>query len=105
MGYLIEISESKIDKMSEYVEDMLWAGGELMHCLEKLKGEEGYGERNYNRSGSRDGYSSGSYGNRYGMNYRGGSMGYRDEDEDWEEQEMMGERRRGRRRDSMGRYR
>ena len=96
--YMIEISDTKVDKMSEYVEDMLWAGGELMHCLEKMKGESGYGER---------GRSGGSYGSRggYGMrsrydNYgsRGGNMGYRDEEEEWED---MGERRR---RDSRGRY-
>lgn len=100
MGYVIEITESKVDKMSEYVEDMLWAGGELMHCLEKMKGEHGYGERGSGRSG-------GSYGSRYGMrsrydNYgmRGDMGGYRD-DEEWE-QEEMGERRR--RRDSRGRY-
>jgi hypothetical protein len=93
--------------MSEYVEDMLWAGGELMHCLEKMKGESGYGERGsqgYGRNGSRGGNRGGSYGNRYDeMEMRGGygsrgSMGYRDEDDDWEE---MGERRR---RDSRGRY-
>lgn len=94
--YMIEISDTKVDKMSEYVEDMLWAGGELMHCLEKLKGESGYGERG--------GRSSGSYGSRYGMRSRydnygsRGNMGYRDEEEEWED---MGERRR---RDSRGRY-
>jgi hypothetical protein len=93
---MIEISDTKVDKMSEYVEDMLWAGGELMHCLEKLKGEYGYGERG--------GRSSGSHGSRYGMRSRydnygsRGSMGYRDEEEEWED---MGERRR---RDSRGRY-
>ena len=105
--YMIEISDTKVDKMSEYVEDMLWAGGELMHCLEKMKGESGYGERGgqgYGRNGSRGGNRGGSYGNRYDeMEMRGGygsrgSMGYRDEDDDWEE---MGERRR---RDSRGRY-
>lgn len=104
MSYMIEISDSKVEKMSGYVEDMLWAGGELMHCLEKLKEGEEYGERNDYRGGSYG--NRGRYGNRYdGMNYRGGSMGYRDDDDDeWERGEMMGERR-GRRRDSMGRYR
>lgn len=107
MGYtMIEISENKVEKMSEYVEDMLWAGGELMHCLEKIKEESEMGER----SGSY-GMRGGRYGNRnedmgmrggsrgsYGS--RGGSMGYRgDEDED--EWEMMERRRR----DSRGRYR
>lgn len=106
MGYVIEISDSKVDKMSEYVEDMLWAGGELMHCIEKMKGEhEGYGEREGYRGGRQGGSSSYS-GSRYGMRSRydnygqredyGMRGGYRD-DEEWE----MGERRR---RDSRGRY-
>lgn len=99
--YMIEISDSKVDKMSEYVEDMLWAGGELMHCIEKMKDEhEGYGEREGYRV-SRQGGSS--YNSRYGMRSRydnygqRSDYGYRD-DEEWEE---MGERRR---RDSRGRY-
>lgn len=77
MGYLVEISDSKIEKMGEYVEDMLWAGGELMHCLEKMKGEEhGYGHR-----GGSSRYSGGSnYGMRGGMNYR--------DEEEWEDDEM-----------------
>ena len=36
--------------------------------------------------------SGGSYGNRYGMRGYGERMGYRDDDEDWEDYEM-GERR------------
>ena len=104
--YMIEISDTKVDKMSEYVEDMLWAGGELMHCIEKMKGEhEGYGEREGYRGGRQGGSS---YGSRYGMRSRydnygqRGDMGYRDEEE-WEDEEM-GERRGRRRRDSRGRY-
>jgi hypothetical protein len=101
MGYMIEISESKVEKMSEYVEDMLWAGGELMHCLEKMKGESGYGERggmNY-----REHEEYGRYGKHSGgMNERYPYMGMRD-DEDYEDE--MNERRGGRRRrDSRGRY-
>lgn len=99
MGYVIEISDSKVDKMSEYVEDMLWAGGELMHCIEKMKGEhEGYGERESYR-GSRYGMRS-----RYDNYGQRGDYGYRDDD-DWDDDEMMAERRGRRRRDSMGRYR
>ena len=101
MGYMIEISDSKVEKMSEYVEDMLWAGGELMHCLEKMKGESGYGERggmNY-----REHEEYGRYGKHSsGMNERYPYMGMRD-DEDYEDE--MNERRGGRRRrDSRGRY-
>lgn len=95
---MIEISDTKVDKMSEYVEDMLWAGGELMHCLEKLKGESGYGER---------GRSSSSYGSRYGMrsrydNYGDRYMGYKDDEDEWDNDDTMGERRRRSRR--TGRY-
>lgn len=98
---VIEINESKFDKMSEYTEKMLKYGGKLMSCLEELGEEHGYGHR------------GGSYGNRY--DYMGGrysdygsryGMGYRDE-EDWDDDDdTMGQRRggRGRRRDSRGRY-
>lgn len=107
--YMIEISDTKVDKMSEYVEDMLWAGGELMHCIEKMKGEHGgYGEREgYSHEGRS--YRKDMMGSRYGMRSRydsygqRGDYGYRD-DEDMEEDEMMGERRGRRRRDSRGRY-
>lgn len=98
MGYAIEISSSKIDKLSDYAEKMLHYGGMLMRCIEGLEDGE-FGQR------------GGSYGSRSMMGSRGGEygsrgyMGYRD-DEDWDEEEMMGERRgRRRRRDSMGRYR
>ena len=106
MGYIIEISDSKVDKMSEYVEDMLWAGGELMHCIEKMKGEHGYGEREgYSHEGRS--YRKDMMGSRYGMRSRydnygqRGDYGYKDDD-DWDEDEMMGERRRRSRR--TGRY-
>lgn len=106
MGYIIEISDSKVDKMSEYVEDMLWAGGELMHCIEKMKGEHGYGEREgYSHEGRS--YRKDMMGSRYGMRSRydnygqRGDYGYKD-DEDWDDEEMMGERRRRSRR--TGRY-
>lgn len=99
---LIEISENKLHKMSEYTEDALHAMGRLMSCISALEG--GYGERS----------EGGRYSSRYGgdMGYRhdyddmpmhganyGSRMGYRDDEED----EMS--ERRGRRRDSMGRYR
>lgn len=104
MGYLIEISESKVNKMSEYAEDALHAMGRLMSCISSLE-NGGYGER-----------SEGRYGNRYGggdidyrhedeemrMGMRGHSMGYREMEDDDDD---FGERRGRRRRDSMGRYR
>ena len=99
---MIEMSDSKVSKMSEYAEDALHAMGRLMSCLASLE-NDGYGER-----------SEGRYGNRYGgdMGYRHddeemrmgmrGRMGYREMDDDDED---FGERRGRRRRDSMGRYR
>lgn len=90
---MIEISDSKVSKMSEYAEDALHAMGRLMSCLSSLE-NGGYGER-----------SEGRYGNRYDdemdMRGYGSRMNYRDEDDD----EDFGERRGRRRRDSMGRYR
>lgn len=86
--YMIEISDSKVSKMSEYVEDALHSMGRLMSCLEELEGKQhGYGHR--------DGGHMGRYGGYGYVNYR--------EDKDWdEERESMGERRQ--RRDSRGRY-
>lgn len=106
MGYLIEISEQKVNKLSDHIEESLKHLGKAMQCVSEWMEEgEGYGERNDYRGGSYG--DRGRYGNRYdGMNYRGGSMGYREDDDDeWERDEMMGERRGRRRRDSMGRYR
>lgn len=97
MGYMIEISESKKEKLSEHIEKALHELGKAMAAVEQMGGEYGsrYGER------------GGSYGNRYDdMGNRGGygsrgGYGMRD-DEDWDEDEMMGERRRRSRR--TGRY-
>lgn len=95
--YVLEITEDKLDKMGDYVEDMLWAGGELMHCIEKMKSGQGYGQRegysHYGRSYRKDMMGSREdYGDRY--------MGYRRDREEWDEDEMHERRRR----DSRGRY-
>lgn len=93
MGYMIQIEESKKEKLSEHIEKALHELGKAMSCVEQFGGE--YGQR------------GGSYGNRYDdMGMRGsygsrGGYGMRD-DEDWDEDEMMGERRRRSRR--TGRY-
>ena len=87
MGYMIEISESKKEKLSEHIEKALHELGKAMACVEQFGGE--YGQR------------GGSYGNRYDDMGNRGRYGMRD-DEDWDEDEMMGERRRRSRR--TGRY-
>ena len=96
--YMIEISESKIEKLSEHVEQSLRHLGKAMQCIDEWSGEDGYGER---QGSSRGGYTS-RYGSRYEDMGESGSMGYKDDDDD---DMMWGERRGRRRRDSMGRYR
>lgn len=103
---MIEIETKEMDKASEYAEKALKYMGKVMQCLTDWEEEGGYGERSgqgsYSRSmmGSRGGY----YGSRGGYGMHGDDMSYRDEEE-WEDDDMMGERRGRRRRDSMGRYR
>jgi hypothetical protein len=79
---VIRIEESKVDKMSEYCEKMLKAGGKLMSCIEELS-EGGYGERDDEdddgeMEGMRGGYRGG-YGMRdydgYGMRRRSSRTG------------------------------
>ena len=46
MATIIEVQDTKLDNLTEYVEKMLTYGGKLMHCLEDMKGnsyEEKYG--------------------------------------------------------------
>ena len=92
MGYIVEISEEKREKLSEHMEKILKHAGKAMQCLEELEEEMGH------RGG-------GSMGRRYGDigerdNNRGG-YGNRDDD-DWDDDEPMGERRRRSR--TTGRY-
>lgn len=101
----IIIEESKMNKLSEHIEEGLRHMGKAMQCVDQWIEESGMGERggmNYRGGsyGSRYGQGGGRYGNRYDeMGYRGG-YGMRDDDE-WEDEEM-GERRRRNRR--TGRY-
>lgn len=85
MGYMIEISESKVDKLAEHAGKAIKHVGKLMECIEEIQeSSNSMGERNYSRGsyGNRNSYRSGNYGNR---------MGYR---EDWDDDEYeMGERR------------
>lgn len=100
--YMIQIEEKKMDKLSDHIEQSLKHMGKAMQCVEEWMDESGMGERGGYGGGSSYGsrYGGGSMGQRYPM-YGGYGMGYKDEEE-WEE-ESMGERR-GRRRDSRGRY-
>lgn len=97
---MIEITEQKVEKLSEHIEEGLRQLGKAMQCVEQMMEESGMGERS--SSGSRGGYGNRygereSMGNRYGNRVYGERMGYRDEDEEWEMQER-------RHRDSRGRY-
>ena len=83
---MIEISESKVEKMSDYAEKMVRYGGKLMQCLEELSNGESMGERrdddeDYDDMGERGGYSGGSgrggYGNRRGVRGTGRYSRYR----------------------------
>lgn len=79
---IIEITESKKEKMAGLVEDMLNIGGELMHCVNSLgEGGEDIDERRNYRDGMmmRDG-------GRYGDRYRYGNR--------YDEPEYVRERRR-----------
>lgn len=97
----IQIEEGKMDKLSEHIEQSLKHMGKAMQCVDEWMDEGGMGYREGSSySGGR--YGGGNMGRRYPM-YGGYDMGYKD-DEDWEDDEMMGERRGRRRRDSRGRY-
>ena len=51
---MIEISESKVEKMSDYAEKMLKYGGKLMQCIEELSGGESMGCLLYTSPSPRD---------------------------------------------------
>lgn len=86
MSYIIEVTEDKVDMLSENIEKALRYAGKAMQCIDEMS-HGGYGER-------------GRYGER--------------DDEDWDDDERMGERshygRMGRgmgmrrRRDARGRF-
>ena len=110
MGYVIEISESKVGKLSEHIEKGLRHIGKAMQCVDEWMEGEGYGERGSmgersQRGGMRD---EGSYGNRYvgGMRYMRPYAERDDEDWDEDDEDYMPHRmneRRGRSR-TTGRY-
>ena len=98
---IIEISESKVGKLSEHIEQGLRHLGKAMQCVDEwMEGGEMHERRGYGMREQEGGRYSGGYGNRYPMPYYGG-YGMKDH-EDWEEMEEMGERRR--RSSRTGRY-
>jgi hypothetical protein len=102
MGYLIEITEKKAEKLSEHLEEGLRHIGKAMQCVDEWMEENGMSERgrmNYRDEGR---HSYGRYGNRNYMERGGYGNREDDDDEEYEHYQRMNERRR---RDSMGRYR
>ena len=86
--FMIEISEGKMNKLSEHVEESLRHLGKAMQCIDEWMDDKDGGQN--------IGYRGG-YGSRYGgMNPR---------EDEWEDDEMSERRGGRRRRDSMGRYR
>lgn len=93
---VIEITETKMDKLSGHIEQGLRHLGKAMQCVDDWMQESGMSER---RGGYKDNYRENYRGGGYGSRYGSGMGGYRDDDDDdWDE---MNERRR---RDSRGRY-
>ena len=105
---VIEITEKKYDKLSEHIEESLHHLGKAMSCISEIGEPYGLGYRDEESMGYREGYSHGgrSYrrdmmGSRYDNYGMRGGMGYKDDE--WMDEDEMHERR-GRRRDSRGRY-
>lgn len=93
---VIEITETKMDKLSGHIEQGLRHLGKAMQYVDDWMQESGMNER---RGGYKDNYRENYRGGGYGSRYGSGMGGYRDDDDDdWDE---MNERRR---RDSRGRY-
>lgn len=97
---MIQIEEESAMDIKEHAGKALKHMGKLMECIEELCEEGGYmGERGGGSYGNRGG--GGRYGNRGGSGGSSGGgggsygnrMGYRDEEEDWEDEEGFGERR------------
>lgn len=79
---VIEITESKREKLSHNVEKALKYMGKVMQCVESLEEDDDMGYRENDDYGYR-----GRMGERY-------PMGRRHDREDWDDDDDMGERRR-----------
>lgn len=54
---IIEVQDTKLDNLSEYVEKMINYGGKVMRCIEEMQSKdynEKYGRRRYPREEYRD---------------------------------------------------
>lgn len=52
MATIIEVQDTKLDNLSEYVEKMINYGGKVMRCIEEMQSKdynEKYGRRRYPR--------------------------------------------------------
>ena len=57
MATIIEVQDTKLDNLSEYVEKMINYGGKVMHCIEEMQSKdynEKYGRCRYPREEYRD---------------------------------------------------
>ena len=57
MATIIEVQDTKLDNLSEYVEKMINYGGKVMRCIEEMQSKdynEKYGRRRYPREEHRD---------------------------------------------------
>lgn len=70
MATIIEVQDSKIEHLSEYVEKVMKYGKKLMECLDEIDSKGGYSERYGNRG-------------RYGMRYGSDRKMNRFEEEDY----------------------
>ena len=57
MATIIEVQDTKLDNLSEYVEKMINYGGKVMRCIEEMQSKdynEKYGRRRHPREEYRD---------------------------------------------------
>lgn len=83
MGYLIQVSDDKMTKLSENIESGLRCIGKAMQCVEEMcegEGMMGQREREWENDTTKwhDGmYGERRWGNQYGSGRVGRRMGYR----------------------------
>ena len=63
MATIIEVQDTKLDNLSEYVEKMINYGGKVMRCIEEMQSKD-YNEKYGRRRSPREEYRDPDY-NRY----------------------------------------